>query len=324
MNENRLRDLLEQTAPDRPEVDPTSRAAAVARRGRRSRVRDRALVAGAAVALVAAAVVPLAVGWDTEDEVAYPTDSAPAVEPCPAAGVDITRLGEPVVGLGEVVAVRSCPVLGDEPSMQLTKEPLAGDAARAFAEDLAATPAWEMPSFCLVATMPNQPWALQLQNADGQLFTIGSPTRACSFVLIDGVERGVDQVIAAFEGNQVGVPDTLACPATDDDAPATWNASFDPATATAGVLCVLDRDDTWVETTLTADEVASVKDDMATNLREALGGTCDDPITTPRLLLLADDAGDQSAYLDLGCGAGFTNARGTWVPEPGTLTGLTG
>ncbi|GAA4374999.1 hypothetical protein [Nocardioides caricicola] len=319
---DRLRDLLEQAAPENPDVDPTSRAAAVARRGRHARVRDRVLVAAAAVAVATAVTIPF-VTSDRGDETSYPTTTPPvAVEPCPAGPVDPATLG-PVAGLGEVVAVRACPAQGTGEA--LPAEPLTGAGAQAFAEDVAALPGYQLPSFCMVATVMPEPWALQVQTADGELLTLGSSMRTCSSVQVDGVDRGVDGVVAAFAGNLAGVPDELACPQDDADAPAIWNASFDPATATAGILCVADDGGAWVsQAVLTTDEVAGVKDDMATNLRQALGGACDQPVETPRLLVLADDAGDQAAYVDLGCGEGFTSARGTWVPGSGTLNGLTG
>ena len=53
---DRLHELLEQTAPDRPELDAGSRVAAVARRGRIARRRDRGLAFGAAAAVLALAV----------------------------------------------------------------------------------------------------------------------------------------------------------------------------------------------------------------------------------------------------------------------------
>ncbi|WP_243056971.1 hypothetical protein [Nocardioides sp. SR21] len=330
MNETRLRDLLEQAAPDRPDVDPTSRTASVVRRGRTARVRDRALVAVAAVSVVAVAVaVPISAGDGDGPDRATPAPPSPVqVEPCPTVAQDTEDLAQhgalPTV-TGGFDAVRSCPAL-DAAGEPLPDAPLVGDAARAFAEDLTALPDFELPSFCMVANVMPQPWVLQVQEGDG-LLSIGSPVRVCGSVSVAGRDVGVDQVLAAFAGNlerqESGIPE-LACPATEADAPSTWNASFDPATATAGVLCVSDRDGAWAEeATLTAGEVASVKDDMATNLREALGGACDQPIETPRLLVLADDAGDQAAYLDLGCEGGFTNARGTWVPGAGTVSGLT-
>lgn len=322
---DRLRDLLEQAAPVRPDVDPTSRATVVARRGRNARVRDRVLVAASAAAVVAVAVaVPISMGGgDGPDRV---TPAAPVVvEPCPAQPVDVSE-PMPVPDLGDVAAVRSCPAVGEE-GEPLPSQPLEGDAAEAFAEDVAALPTYRLEEYCMVANVMPQPWALQVQTADGSTHLVGSTMRTCSAVSIGGVDRGAGAVVAAFAGNlarqETETPE-LACPATDADAPAVWNASFDPATATAGILCVADRDGAWAETaTLTADEVASVKDDMATNLRDALGAACDQPIKSPRLLVLANDAGDQVAYFDLGCEGGFTSARGTWVPGSGTLAGLT-
>lgn len=315
-----LRDLLEQAAPDRPEVDPTSRAAAVARRGRNARVRDRALVAAAAVAVVVAAAVPFATS-DRSEETSYPTTTPPvAVEPCPAEPVDSESLG-PVTGVGELEAARSCLVVIGDGRPSLPTEPLVGDAAQAFADDLAALPAWTMPSFCMVANVAPDPWALQLQTVDG-LATLGSTMRICSSVSVDGRDLGVDQVVAAFEGNLAGVPDSLACPSGDrlaDGAP-TWNASFDPATATAGVVCYRtdplgEQDYAGTEATLTDDQLAVIRDDLAANLGATVAeGGCTD--TGPqRSVVLMDGDGDQAAWVDDYCYGEFAGARGYWTPS---------
>jgi len=322
---DRLRALLERTAPDRPELDSSARAAAVARRGRTARRRDRGLVAVAAVAVIAVAIgVPLAL-TDRHREATPAPPVAGDVEPCPAAPVDITTLGRPVAGLDDVVAVRSCPVQ-DQFGDQLPAEPLTGEHAQAFAEDVAALPAYEMPSTCLAAGVAHLPWALQLQTATGELLTVGSPTRTCSFVRVDDTDRDVDRVLAAFEGNlhrqTAFEPLDLDCPTGRRLAEGadTWNSSFDPAQATGGVLCY--RTDPFgpqeyaeEDGGLDTDALAVIRDDLVGHLGAPTGeGGCVD--TGPqRLLVLTDDHGDRAAWLDDDCSGELTGPGGSWQPS---------
>ena len=95
-------------------------------------------------------------------------------------------------------------------------------------------------------------------------------------------------MIAAFEGNldrqRTGIP-VLACPTGDwfaEGAP-TWNASFDPATATAGVVChrvhpMGAQEYPETEAGPSAEQLATVVDDLAANI-----GPGEDPggCTTP-------------------------------------------
>jgi hypothetical protein len=333
---DRLRDLLKQAAPAQPDLDPTTRATAVARRGRTARTRDRALVAAAAVAAVAIAVAaPISLsGGDGPDQATPAPPADLQVEPCPVAPVDTGSLGS-VSGLGEVVAVRGCRVQSS--SDWLSDEPLTGEHARAFAEDVAAVPPYEMPSFCMAANVMPQPWALQVQTAGGELITLGSTMRICSSVSVDGTDRGVDAVVAAFLGNQVrqdsGIPE-LDCPSPDqvgrhgrlaEGAP-TWNASFDPTKAIAGVVCYRadplgerEYGDIWGVSAPLSDvsgELEPVRDDLAANLRPSgnLGGCTD---TGPQRMIVLEDAdGDQAAWVDDQCIGTFIGPGGVWEPGP--------
>lgn len=327
---DRLRDLLELAAPDSPDVSAPERAAAVVRRGRAARTRDRVLVGGVAAAvLVVAAAVPALRGGD--DHRVAPAPAPPTVAaPCPAAPIDVSSL-DPTPDPGEVVAVRSCPTT-EAPSEALPTQPLLDADAAAFLEDVEAMPAYQMPPACMVMSIKAEPWALQLQTASGETFVVGDPMRACSAVKVDGTARAVDQVVAAFLGNldrQLhGVPE-LACPTGNEPADAaTWNASFDPSTAVAGVYCtnVADWRDPgagWISPALAVDDIATVRDDLAANLTPApRDDMCIDP-ADERLLILADADGDQAAYLDQGCAGQFRSARGYWTPAAATRDALT-
>lgn len=318
---DRLRDLLAQTTPTDPDLTAAERSAAVVRRGRAARRRDRALVAGAAAAvLVVAVAVPLALrdGDDAEPDVA----ATPTAAPCPTDPIDMTQPGE-LLGIGDVVAVRACPAVGED-GEPLPSQPLVGDDAAAFADDVEALPAYQMPQMCLVASIKPQPWALRVETTDGTAYFLGSTMRTCSSLSIGRVDRGTDAILAAFTGNLVrqrsGIPD-LACPPGErlaDGAP-TWNASFGPSTATAGVVCYradpmgADEYD-GVEATLDDAQLAAIRDDLASNREQADdGGMCID--TGPQRLVVLEDAdGDQAAWVDDRCTGQFAGPGGYWMP----------
>lgn len=320
---DRLRDLLEQAAPAHPDLDPTTRAATVARRGRAARNRNRVLVPVAVAAVVAVAVaVPISLGGGDGPDRATPAPPAPVqVEPCPDSPMEPQDLGEVGVA-GVIVAARSCPVngAGGEP---LPTAPLTDEAAQAFVHDLIALPSFKLPQYCMVANLAPEPWALQIQDSLGRLFIMGSPMRQCSSVHVNGIDRSVEHLVAAFEGNlarqQYGMP-ALACPTGDrlaDGAP-TWNASFDPSTATAGVACY--RGDPMgttefdvTEATLDDAQLAAIRDDLAAHrTAKGDGGMCID--TGPqRMVLLADADGDQAAWVDDRCTGEFDGPGGYWI-----------
>jgi hypothetical protein len=330
---DRLGELLEQAAPAHPDLDPTTRAATVARRGRSARNRNRVLVPVAVAAVVAVAVaVPISLGGGDGPDQATPAPPAPVrVEPCPGRPIDTTTLG-PVSGLGDVAAVRACatqvPPGADELRELSPDALLTGAAAQAFADDVLALPAYEMPPYCMVANVMPFPWALQVQTTGGEVLRFGSPMGQCSSVSVDGVDRDVEQVIRAFDGNidrvESGVP-ALACPTGDRFAPGadTWNASFNPATATAGIVCYRagpmgtstgNPEYARTEGTLDDGQLAEVRDDLVANLGSTPGdSTCFDS-PAQRLIVLADADGDQTALLDQGCIGEFVGARGYWIP----------
>lgn len=335
-----LRDLLTTAASVDPDVTPTERSAAVARRGRAARTRHRVLVAGAGVAVLAAAVaVPLTLqgGDDAAPDVATPSPT-PAItaSPCPAQPIDVSQ-PTASVALGDVVAVRACPAVGQE-GEPLPSQAVIGVMAAAFAEDVAALPEYRLPDMCAIANIAPQPWALQVETADGERSVVGSTMRLCSSVSADGVERGADAVLAAFVGNQVrqesGIPE-LACPHPIDqrdqdlaEGAPTWNASFDPAKATAGVVCYradpMGESDygkamRGISAPLSAtvwNHFTPVVEDLAAN-RTPIGdgGMCTD--TGPEWLIVLEDAdGDQGAWVNDRCTDQYAGPGGYWTPGP--------
>lgn len=328
----RLRALLEQAAPGSPELDPASRTAAVVRRGRAARRRDRGLVAGAAAAVLALVVgVPLALGGDDDtDFAAQPAVHTPA--PCPEE-LDQDSI-TPTADLGDVLSVRSCPIVWNGMAVaevELPSQPLVGDDAAAFAEDVAALPEHVLPAYCASVSLRQSPWALVVETSDGGS-VFGTTTRACSAVTIGGVERGSAEVLAAFMGNyerqQAGdrTPgaDGPTCPEGDRLAAGadTWNASFDISSATAGMVCYVADPLGGVEYAATEGKLhegtlATIRDDLAAGVgpEPAELSMCMD--TGPqRLIVLTNDDGDRAAYVDDHCSGGFTGAQGYWQPSP--------
>ncbi|GEP36270.1 hypothetical protein NSZ01_40380 [Nocardioides szechwanensis] len=332
----RLRELLDRAAPGSPDVDAASRTAAVVRRGRAARRRDRGLVAGAAAAVLALAVgVPLALGGDDGPvEVASPPPVITAA-PCPAEPIDVTAAA-PIGDLGDVVSVRSCPATWEQGGAlpvdpePLPTQPLTGDAAAAFAEDVAALPPYEMPFFCATINLGPSPWALLIESADGGPTVVGSTMRMCSSVDIATTPKGVDQVIAALVGNLerqqaadlTPGADGPSCPDGDRLAEGadTWNASFDIASATDGMVCYVADPLGGVEYRATEGKLheqtlATIRDDLDARVGpEPEPSMCTD--TGPqRLLVLTNDEGDRAAYVDDRCSGGFTGAQGYWQPS---------
>jgi hypothetical protein len=328
----RLRDLLELTAPTDPDVTPGVRATRVVRRGRAARRRDRVLVAGAAAAVLAAAVaVPLALRGDDGPQVAAP---APEAVACPADPIDASRAqgldGETALDqvrersrssdapLGEVTSVRACATA--EPGSALPAAPLVGDAAVAFADEVSALPPYAFPAECAAMTVMPDPWALLIGRADGNPVVLASSVRRCGTVVVGGVDRDAAAVIAAFE-RHASTPVALACPEGDrlaEGAP-TGNGSFDLAGAVAGVVCY--REDPWGSREyagesgeLTPEQVAVLRDDLRARSGFEPRGTCAD--TGPqRLVLLADAGGDRVAFVDDRCGGEFDGPAGVWRPS---------
>lgn len=335
--ETHLRDLLDRAAPGSPELDPASRTAAVVRRGRAARRRDRGLVAGAAAAVLALAVgVPLALGGDDGPaEVASPPPVITAA-PCPAEPIDVSQ-GTAVPDLADVTSVRACPATwgegGDLPGdpAPLPETPLTGDAAAAFADDVLAMPAYVMPSSCATMNILAVPWALVIESADKGTVVVGSTMRLCGAVDVAGSQRAADQVIAAFAGNlerqQAGDPtpgaDGPSCPDGDRLAEGadTWNASFDISTATMGMVCyVADPlglpQYAATEGKLHLENLTTIRDDLAAHIGAAPGGLYGCTDTGPqRLLVLTNDAGDRAAYVDDACQGSFLGALGYWQPS---------
>lgn len=318
---DRLRDLLEQAAPDATEVSATERASAVADRGRAARRRDRGLVAAvvAAVAVVAVAV-PMARGGHDDPEPVGPT---PRAADCPAVPFDVTTLTDATIPDDlDIASARLCPGVANAGG--LPNQALTGEGAGAFLEDLRAAQPIDPGAFC--TDIGYVPSLLQLQAPDGHLVRV-TLTRSCSESVTVGDRRvRMSDAFAVFTGNlerqESGTPD-LACPRASriDQDSDLWNTSFDPSTATRGIVC--DRPDEYgkrahevVEGALDDDELALVRSDLSTTptyLYDAIGFDCSGPLER-RWILLANDAGDRAGWRFAVCNdpADVESVAGDW------------
>ncbi|WP_182526047.1 hypothetical protein [Nocardioides dongkuii] len=322
---DRLRDLLAQTAPAAPDLPPAERTGAVVRRGRTVRRRDRALVVGAAAAVLAVAVaVPLALRSDDGPSVATPTERTTAtLASCPDRAVDVSEpLGSSASA--SVVAVRSCPTRqGDETRPADPAGVLLGEHADSFVAAVRALPAYRPEAFCATASIGFQPWALVVETEAGAREVVALPARACRPARVGGVERDPGVVLDTFTEALAAQAD-LVCPTGDRlvEGVTAPDPAFDLATASSGLVCYRvdplgSRVYADLAGVLSADGVATVRDDAVTRIgpEPRRPPNCVD--TGPqRLLLLLDAEGDRAAYLDERCSGGFTGSGGYW--EPGT------
>lgn len=314
---DRLRDLLEQAAPTAPDLAAPERATVVARRGRASRRRDRVLVAGAALCLVVAAVaIPALRSADTRPEPAAAPVSVAACEPLPVAPA-LPDLGGDLA----LTAVRTCAAGHGGQTAVAPDGPLTGPFVVAFLEDVRAAVS-DVPTVCplIYSAVPH---VLQMQVDSGAVYQIRVTNPCTQTVQVDDRFVRVSDVLAAYSGNlqrqHSGVQD-LACPqgaATGD----TWNASFDPSTATAGIVCqtnvgVEARDSRNIEGHLDPDQLAAVRTSLARPPVAQIGIDFDFDCANPaqQVVVLADSDGDQAAWEGNGCSNSgtLTSIRGSW------------
>jgi hypothetical protein len=325
----RLRDLLEQAAPDSPQLSAHERAAEVARRGQTSRRRDRALVAAVAVAVVVAAVaVPTLRSSDGEPEPAESPNGPVAV--CPTAPWDSTTTASAGLDADLVpAAVRVCPAsegsMAEQPS-----EPLTGQFAAAFMDDLrAAGPT--VPMGCVA--VGTAPWILQVQEDSGDIQRIYVSDPCQQTVQVGDRRVRISDVRTVFDGNlkreRTGIPD-LACPrgASLSEEADTWHGSFDPTAAAAGIVCQQSLEKgRWtatVEGRLSPTQLATVSNSLALPPREhhGFGLDCGGAVQQ-RLVVLADADGDQTAWRG-GCSGDpvLVSIRGEWELDFPTQSAL--
>jgi hypothetical protein len=336
-----LRELLESTAPERPDLDHASRMRAVRARSRSRSQRLRLALGGglAAVVGVGAAVPLLAGGTGGVASDPAPVDPTPsvavAVEPCPAQPVPVDGLGS-VTLPADAAWFQACPGagMGGLP-LDLPADPIVLGAAE-LAGALGDLPAFEqLDPQCALMSIAQHPWTIRVGDPAGDVVTLGASTRACQSVSIDGVPRAVEDVLetyrAAAEAEAVATaadapgPD-LSCP-TDPEmtpAPDTWTGRIDAFNPVVGLLCYRpdsDRAPTYANTSgeLSPGALGTVVGDVRERITPASdpGPTQCDGSGPVRLLVLADTQGRTVTLSDRLCRNEFvgTGWFGRWAPD---------
>ncbi|WP_134764932.1 hypothetical protein [Nocardioides sp. 1609] len=209
MTDRHLKDLLDSTAPDQPDLAAAARTTAVTERARAVTRRNRALVALAAVAVVGVGVaVPLALdGGDAPgrqqvaDDPAPEEPAVPAPQPCPDAPVVVDAL-RPGDLPDDAAWARLCPATssvggGADLGEKAMGAVVVGEEATALVADIEALPRLEqLAPEC--ATMLVQPsaWALVVGDGNGGTATIGASVTACGAVPVAGADRQVEAILA--------------------------------------------------------------------------------------------------------------------------------
>ena len=260
----RVKDLLSRAAPRHP--DTAGRASAVLERARRSRTR-RGVLGGAAIALVAAAVVItpsfLSTSPTTNDaspddpDRTAPTRVQPAdsldpltADPCPDAPIDIEGADSLDQPASKVSSVRLCPALlphvqGTEPKEDIVSSWIAPvdaltDGAGDFVHALSEAPAMD-PAECAAASVVWDPFALVITSSDGTRTTIGAYAPICYGIEIGGttVSSGVvtDLFVEALaqQREELAPPGSVdvQCPVKGDEQQSTFHKyTGDPSVST--------------------------------------------------------------------------------------------
>jgi hypothetical protein len=335
-----LRELLESTAPERPDLDHASRMRAVRARSRSRSQRLRLALGGglAAVVGVGAAVPLLAGGTGGVASDPAPVDPTPsvavAVEPCPAQPVPVDGLGS-VTLPADAAWFQACPGagMGGLP-LDLPADPIVLGAAE-LAGALGDLPAFEqLDPQCALMSIAQHPWTIRVGDPAGDVVTLGASTRACQSVSIDGVPRAVEDVLetfdAAAEAEEVataadGPAPDLSCPTSDGllPDPDSWTGPLEEFNPVTGIVCY--EPDPMGAVTYAATEgeldggalgtlVGDLRQRVTPNSSTGIEGCTD---TGPvRLLLLADAEGRTVTLEDRSCRDEFLGAFGHWDPDP--------
>ncbi|WP_139977869.1 hypothetical protein [Nocardioides litoris] len=201
---DQVKDLLQRTAPARPDLAPAERVAAVTHRARV--VRRRQGLAAAAVLAVVAGGVGWAVLGGSDDGPAPvaqdpPAPAAPVACPDPApVYTEVPTEAEFPVG---ATSLRLCPGRSDAGAptattqqFRLPTEPLT-DGVDALLDEVAAQPAYTgSDPECAFTTLALEPWILVAGYPDGSTVSVGSGSQACSSVTVDGTPVDVGATLA--------------------------------------------------------------------------------------------------------------------------------
>lgn len=218
MTDPKLRELLDSAAPAQPDLTPAARTSAVTTRARAVRRRNGFVLAAAVAAVVGVGVaVPLVGSGGDDGGTPVASDPPPPVEvvppDCPAEAVDVTE-GTTVDALPDgAVSVRACAADFDQQGapagtgrsvLDLPAEPVVEGADELLAA-VRELPAYTLEEECAFTMMMAQPWALVVSYPDGTSATLGSTTRTCASVPVEGVDRSAEAILGLFT-SAVGTP----------------------------------------------------------------------------------------------------------------------
>lgn len=333
MTDDQIKDLLDSTAPGRPDLTPGERVGAVTARARATRRRGRVLAAAAAIAVVGVGVgVPVALSGDDADRgpvAADPSEPPAKAAPCPAEPIDAEKVGSTPDLPDGAVSARLCPAtfqgsVGDLD--RLPTEPLTDDVDT-FLDALRALPPGELDAECALVQMAPEPWALVVSYPDGDV-TFGSTMRSCSVVSVAGVDRTVEAVLETYTAAVPTPGGAPPCPAPTSgglrslEAQAdTYDGSFTDFVPVAASLCY--GVDPMGGPEYAETEAALGQDAMSQLFSEAgramsgspiEGGMCTDAGPT-RLFVLVDADGRRVTFVDSDCTGEFTSRWGFWRPS---------
>lgn len=342
---DQLRDLLASAAPDGPDLPPAARTAAVRDRARVVRRRQGLAVAAAVLVALGALAVPVLVsGDDAPSQVAEdPAPDGPDTPaPCPAEPVVVPAADGAESLPDGALSARLCPAIldGEDPNATMggpnggpvDPSALVEDGVDAFVAAVRALPAYESAPECAMTMMAIEPWSVVVSYSDGTSVVLGTTTRSCSSVPVEGVQRSSEGILDAFadaSARQPSDPSETADPSAADltcpDLSAAWSAAPEPATLAAevdavrGLVCYLadpmgSREYAEDSGVLTGAQAATLGREVRATVtpRPQQAGRCTDTGPT-RVVLLQDADGGLLTLVDASCTSEFRSSRGYWL-----------
>lgn len=214
-----LKDLLDSTAPDRPDLPAAARTTAVRDRARVVRRRQGLVLAAAVVAVAGIGIgVPVLTSGDDPDgstqvagDPAAGEPTGPAVVPpveCPADPPVIDETSAKADFPDGATSLRLCPATFDTAAgavdFTLPTEPVTDDVD-GLLDRVAAQPAYVFPTECMSMTLAPMPWTMVVGYPDGSTASVGSTLTGCASVTVDGQEVDVETTLTLLT-DAVGAP----------------------------------------------------------------------------------------------------------------------
>ncbi|MFB9314222.1 hypothetical protein [Nocardioides plantarum] len=206
--DDRLKELLDSTAPDRPDLPAAARTSAVRERAVVVRRRSRLVLAAAVVAVVGigVGVSVLASGDDPDRGTEVADDPAPtttpAPPPCPAEPPVLDETSTKADFPDGATSLRLCPATfdtaGDLGKFLLPTAPVT-TGVDALVDRLAAQPEFAMDPECAAISLAPMPWTLVVAYPDGSTVSVGATMTRCASVTLDGHEVDVESTLRTVE-----------------------------------------------------------------------------------------------------------------------------